>query len=132
MTIGTVLEFWICLIISLTIDYTYSPMASEPPTPTRAPDKQFRQMQYYLSYIRETSLLNFWGLGRGFLRSPSVANVRRWGLLLHSLWPWGLIIRLSIIHITCMCISLSLSIYIYIYTYIYVYIYIYVYVYMYI
>ena len=35
-------------------------MRSEPPTPTRAPDNQFRQMQHYLHYIRNTNLLNFW------------------------------------------------------------------------
>ena len=33
-------------------------MKSEPPTPTRAPDSQFRKMQDCLSYVRNTSLLN--------------------------------------------------------------------------
>ena len=43
-------------------------LKSEPPTPTRAPDKQFIKMQYYLNYyIRDTCLLNFRGRGRGFL-----------------------------------------------------------------
>ena len=41
-------------------------MESEPPTPTRAPDNQFRQMQYKLNYIIDTSLLNLSGWGRGF------------------------------------------------------------------
>ena len=40
-------------------------MKSEPPTPTRATDNQFRQMQYQLNYIRNTSLLNVLGLGSG-------------------------------------------------------------------
>ena len=43
------------------------PMKSEPPTPTRAPDDQCRQIQYWLKYIRNTSLLNVWGWGQGFL-----------------------------------------------------------------
>ena len=37
------------------------PMKSEPPTPTRAPDNQFRQIYSHLNHIRNTSLLNFWG-----------------------------------------------------------------------
>ena len=47
--------------------YYYKPMKSEPPTPTRAPDSQFRKMQYQLDSIRNTSLLSLWGWGRGFL-----------------------------------------------------------------
>ena len=44
-------------------------MKSEPLTPTRAPDNQFRQMSYELNYIRNANLLIFggWGWGRGFL-----------------------------------------------------------------
>ena len=45
-------------------------MKSEPPTPARAPDNRFRQMQDQLNYVRSTSLLNIWGWGRGFL-TPS-------------------------------------------------------------
>ena len=41
--------------------YVMLPMKSEP-TPTRAPDNEFRP-----SLIRDTSLLNFSGRGRGFL-----------------------------------------------------------------
>ena len=40
-------------------------MKSEPPTPTRAPDNQFRKMQAHLNHIRNSSLLNLWGWGRG-------------------------------------------------------------------
>ena len=43
------------------------PMQSEPPTPTRAPDNQFRQIQYQLVYVRNTTLLNLWSWGRGVL-----------------------------------------------------------------
>ena len=42
-------------------------MKSEPPTPTRAPDKQFRQTKDYLNYGINTNLLDFWGWGPGFL-----------------------------------------------------------------
>ena len=40
-------------------------MKWEPPTQTRAPDNQFRQMQDYLTYTRNTSLLNACGWGPG-------------------------------------------------------------------
>ena len=43
------------------------PMKSETPTPTRAPDNQFRKMQCLLNSIRNNDLLNVWGWGRGFL-----------------------------------------------------------------
>ena len=39
------------------------PMKSEAPTPTRAPDNQFRKMQDELTSIRNTSLPNFRGWG---------------------------------------------------------------------
>ena len=42
-------------------------MKSEPPTPTRAPDNQSRQMKPQPPYIRNTHLLNGWSLGRGLL-----------------------------------------------------------------
>ena len=54
------LHVWICLTHVLY-------MKSEPPTPTRAPGNKFRQIQDQLNSIRHTSLLNFWGWGRGFL-----------------------------------------------------------------
>ena len=38
-----------------------------PPTPTGAPDSQFRKMQDQLNSIRNTDVLNIWGWGRGFL-----------------------------------------------------------------
>ena len=38
-------------------------MESEPPTPTRAPDNQFRKMQDQLSYVRDTDLFKCLGLG---------------------------------------------------------------------
>ena len=44
----------------------FLPMKSEPPTPTRAPDSQSRKMQGWLNFIRNASLLNSWGRGRGF------------------------------------------------------------------
>ena len=50
------------------------PVKSEPPTPCRAPDSQFRKMQDQLNYVRSASLLNAWGWGRGFL-------FHRWVLL---------------------------------------------------
>ena len=44
-----------------------------PPNPTRAPDNQFRQTRYQLNCIRNTSLLNFRGWGRG---SYSIGDIR--------------------------------------------------------
>ena len=41
------------------------PMKSEPPTPARAPDNQFRKMQALLHSIRSTSFARFLGLGSG-------------------------------------------------------------------
>ena len=40
---------------------------SNPPTPTRAPDNQSRKTQDQPNSVRNTGLLNLWGLGRGFL-----------------------------------------------------------------
>ena len=34
-------------------------MKSDPPSPTRAPDSQFRNMQYQLNHNRHTGLFNF-------------------------------------------------------------------------
>ena len=54
-------------------------MKSEPPTPTRAPDNQFTQMQDYQHYIRNTNLLKFMESGSG-VPIPSVKqpNWTRW------------------------------------------------------
>ena len=47
-------------------------MRSEPATPTRAPDSQFRNMQDSLEYVRHTSKL-ISGVGVGGGPIPSVA-----------------------------------------------------------
>ena len=47
-------------------------MKSDPPTPTRAPDNQFRQIACESNYIRDTSLLNVWSWGR---RPPAPAAI---------------------------------------------------------
>ena len=73
------------------------------PDPTRAPDNQCRKMLDWLNYSRDTSLLNFWGWGRGLL-------LRR--------WPTSVAEGSQ---------SPIMHIYIYIYIYIYMYIYIYIY-----
>ena len=102
----------------------HSPLKSEPQTPPRAPDKQFRQMQCQLNSIRATSLIYFWGWGRGFLFHRWLM---RWRLRNnHKQNPplqmggfelgWGGALPLLYIYI-----------YIYIYTHsIYIYIYIYI------
>ena len=60
---------------------------SEHPTPTRARDNQFRKMQDSLNYLRNTSLLNFWGWSRGFLFHQWRVPVRETGALPHDSWP---------------------------------------------
>ena len=52
-------------------------MKSEPPTPTRDPDNQFRQMEDEHNYIRNTCLPNFWGWGRGLLFPRWLTAARR-------------------------------------------------------
>ena len=108
-------------------------MQSDPPTPTRAPDNQFRQIQDQPDFVRNASLPNFWGWGRGIL-------LHRWSpyssdpdhLLLRREEPGASIyavkqyLSLSIYIYIDMLEHLSLYIYIYacVYTYIYIYIYI--------
>ena len=50
-------------------------MNSEPPTPTRTPDNQFRTMYDLLNLVKDTGLLHFSGWGRG-VPVPSVGGGR--------------------------------------------------------
>ena len=43
----------------------HEPMKSDPPTPTRAPDNQFRQIQYRLLFNKKHQFTQFLGLGSG-------------------------------------------------------------------
>ena len=74
------------------------PMKSEPPTPTRASDNQFRKMQDSLNCIRHTSLLNFWGWGRG-VPIPSAIMALMCSAVLHS----------ALLHLTLLCSALLVS-----------------------
>ena len=125
----TILIMWLTHIIHYYIDLCLGLVASGPsnssltcssssdrrdrnprPQLTGAPDNQFRQMYDWVNYIRNASLLNVWGWGRGSL-------FHRWHLLC-----W-----LYICVTVCVCVGFRVYIYIYTYMCIYIYIYIYVY-----
>ena len=64
-------------------------MKSEPPTPTRAPDDQLRQMQYYLNVHYNHQFTTFLGLGSGVpIPSVILRNHARPGLALKRA-VWG-------------------------------------------
>ena len=132
-----------CVLFVPTIYNRMQPMKSEPPTPTRDPDNQFRKnIRLPKSYQKHQFTKSVWGWGRGFLFHRWVCKVSRTrrcgsevreqgtlrepsgsGNSANEMYRW----LYHTAKIICMCVCIYIYIYIYIYrerercAYIYIY-----------